>query len=92
MVVTVFLANLTAQGAPPKVTKNKSPGDAWEVSLLLIKDKSVHNKRRERVSCQAKKLGGFFFLSYFVCTISCKFGKKLFPSTPLLCHLIKPTE
>lgn len=39
--------------------------------LLLIKDKLVDNKRREEAGCQAKKLGGNFFLSYFVCTISC---------------------
>lgn len=64
---TVFLAGLTARGAPPKVTKNKSPGNAWEVSLLLIKDKSVHNKKRERASCQAKKLGGIFFFYLILC-------------------------
>lgn len=28
-----FLVGLTAQGAPPKVTKNKSLSNAWEVSL-----------------------------------------------------------
>lgn len=52
-----------------------SAGRGWFPSLLM-EDKAVCNESRERAGCQAKKLGGNFFQSYFVCTISCSLEKK----------------